>query len=893
MHTRLAMLAWLLAATVLSSSLAHAALLWIEAEKPAVSKMTRHPWWYDKVKREELSGGDFLSNWSQDKVGEAEYRFDAPAAGEYTLWLRANPVQATLLYSLNGAEEKRVDFSDKRGEVNIAEDGAIDLRFLAWINAGQVSLKAGANTLRFRMNSQNNHHGMMDCFVLANEPFTPRGKLKPGEIAAADAQTAAAAKGWLPFDPKADPFAESPIDLRFLNEKEAGEHGFIGAKNGQFIHTANGQPVVFWAVNGPPSGLRDRAALRRTARALAKRGVNLVRVHGAVFDKRGEVNPARVKQIQEIVAEMKAEGIYTHLSIYFPLWFNPPADLAWLPGYDGTKHPFATLMFNPQFQEKYQGWWRALLLTPGETTGKRLVDEPAVFGVELQNEDSFFFWTFSEQNVPDPQLRILEKMFGDWLAGKYGSMEAALAKWGGQAVKRDNVAEGRVGFRPLWNIFNEKKLRDQDTAAFLLELQTRFYATHYQFLRKLGFKGLICGSNWATASPEVFGPLEAWSYTAGDFVDRHGYFECNHKGPNAEWSIRDGHTYCDRSALRFEGEAPGKPRQFSHPVMEIQYNDKPTMISETTFTRPNRYRTEAALYYAAYGALQGNDCIVHFALDGAGWNVKPNFWMQQWTLMSPTMMGQFPAAALMYRQGMVATGQVLADLRLNQADLLALRGTPLPLGASFDELRLKDVPAGLEVKPGQRIDPLLHYAGRATVQFVTEPGSTKLADLKPYIDHQKQTVSSTTGELKLDYQRGLLTLNAPKAQGVCGALKAGGKADLKDVEISSDLELGAIVAVALDGQPLAASGKILVQAMSEEQNSGFQTQPDGALKRIVAIGRDPWLFKELNGTVRFKRPDAAQLKVTALDLNGYPIGAAGFANAFQLQPGTVYYFLSR
>ena len=63
-------------------------------------------------------------------------------------------------------------------------------------------------------------------------------------------------------------------------------------------------------------------------------------------------------------------------------------------------------------------------------------------------------------------------------------------------------------------------------------------------------------SNWSTASPEVFGPLEKLSYTAGDFIDRHGYFSCNHKGPAAEWSIRDGHTYSDRSALRFDAPDP-------------------------------------------------------------------------------------------------------------------------------------------------------------------------------------------------------------------------------------------------------------------------------------------------------------------------------------------------
>ncbi|MCX8157961.1 MAG: hypothetical protein N3J91_16235 [Verrucomicrobiae bacterium] len=697
---------------------------------------------------------------------------------------------------------------------------------------------------------------------------------------------------WLPFAPPADPFQKSPIDLRFLNQKTAGEHGFISVKAGRFVFTQTGEPVNFWAVNGPPGNL-DRAGVRQTARMLAKRGVNLVRVHGALFDKNGEPDMAKVRRAILIAEEMKAEGIYTLYSIYFPLWFRPPPDLPWLPGYDGNKHPFAALMFNPAFQEKYRRWWQALLLTPSDTTGRPLVDEPAVMGLEIQNEDSFFFWTFAANNLPDPQLRLLEKQFGDWLIQLYGSLDAAFAQWGGAREKRDAPAEGRVAFRPLWNIFNEKRPRDRDTARFLFETQRDFYRQTCQFLRKLGFKGVICASNWSTASPEVFGPLEAWSYLEGDFVDRHGYFGCNHKGPNAEWSIREGHTYSDRSALRFDPEVPGKPKEFLHPVMDIHYQNKPTMISETTFPRPNRFRTEAILYYAAYGALQGTDSLVHFALDGSQWQVKPNFWMQPWTLMSPTMMGQFPAAALIFRHALISRAPVVAHVRLNHQDLLQLKGTPLPLGAAFDELRLKDVPQGLEVKTGQRLDPLLHYVGRAEVEFSPQPFAVKLADTRGLIDRQKQTVTSATRELLLDYGRGLLLLQAPKAQGACGALRAAGPLDLPDITLASSMELGAVVAVPLDNQPLRQSRRLLLQVMSEERPTGFQFEPAGpGTNRILNLGRDPWQMRALSGELRFKRPDAARLQVTALDANGYPVAALGDARRIAFRKDTLYYYVS-
>ena len=268
--------------------------------------------------------------------------------------------------------------------------------------------------------------------------------------------------------------------------------------------------------------------------------------------------------------------------------------------------------------------------------------------------------------------------------------------------------------------------------------------------------------------------------------------------------------------------------------------------------------------------------------------------MQPWTLMSPAMMGQFPAAALIYRNGLVREGEVVATVNLNREELLQLKGTPLPQDAALDELRLKDVPTGAEVKPGQRLDPLLHYAGRTQVRFTNGEASVKQVNASKFIDHGAQTVSSTTGELKLDYGRGLLTINAPAAQGISGMLRSVGTVETGDLAIKSDMELGHIVAVALDGKPLRTSGKMLLQVMSEEKPSGFQTEPAGAdLKRIVNLGTDPWLIKKLEGKVRFLRPDAGDLKVTVLDLNGYPLQQIGTGSEITLRPESLYYLIER
>ena len=884
-------LALFVASLCLLSSAVQAAWVWVEGEQPASTNIRPHPWYANQVKKDLLSGGGFLAHFDDARPGVAEYKFNAPAAGSYSFWLRANPTAASLKYSLNGSAPAAVPFSTVvGGVVNLASDNKPDLRFIGWVKAGDVNLRAGSNTLVFTMDSANNNHGAIDCFVVTNAPFTPSGALTPDQLAAEAARVAEANQGWFAWNPPDDTFAASPIDLRPLNEKFAGENGRIAVRGDQFIHSGTGRPVRFWAVNGPSGSTPED--LRRSARTLAKYGVNLVRHHGGAFDKKtGQTSPNAGTQRAAIVDALKAEGIYTLLSIYFPLWMTPENGPGWREGYDGKQHPFALLYFEPEFQKLYRDWWKTILETR-TASGVALKDDPALMALELINEDSFFFWTFTERNIPDPQLRKLEKMFGDWAAKKHGSVQSALNRWGA-AHPRDDVSAGRLGFRGLYDMFTHKTQRDQDTAAFLHEQQSGFYADTVAYLRGLGYKGLITAGNWTTANNDIFGPIEKLGYMSGDFIDRHGYFGANRKGDNASWSIRDGHTYSDVSALRFDPQKPGDPRSYTNPVMDPMYNRRPSMISETTWERPNRYRFEAPLVYAVYGALQDSDSIVHFAMDTHRWEVKPRFFMQPWTLMTPTQMGQFPATAFLYRQGLVQVGDLMADLPMKISDALALKGSSLVQAANLDELRQADV-AGPSGGPAHRgIDPLIHFVGRTNVTIDEKGGAPQVKDLSRFIDRRAQTVTSSTREVTLDYGKGILTLDAPAAQGVGGHLKEAGVVTLKDLDIVSQLEVGNILVVALDGQPIATSSRIFVQAMSEEKATGFATEPAGAgVRRITSIGADPWLVKELSGALRFKRADADRLKVTALDLNGHPVRQIGTAKQFSLLPDTPYYLIT-
>jgi hypothetical protein len=815
-----------------------------------------------------------------------EYDVAAPASGRYWFYVRK--------FWRHGPFRWRFDDQPWREvgrDVALLDSETLRTHVVAnWVFAGEVELAAGSRRLRVELQEKSGA-AAFDAFVLSRQPLIPRGGLKPGE------KYDRAPEGWFAFEPEADPFGPSPMDLRGLNEKVAGENGFIQARGDQLVHGTTGKPVRFWAVNVGGSVARlDNASLDHMARFLAKRGVNMVRYHGTVYQDHGanvgQIDPAQIERVQYLVAAMKREGIYTTLSIYFPLWLRLDQAQGW-PGYKDQR-PFGLLFFHPHFQRIYRGWWRELLTRPNPHTGIPLGKDPAVAVLEMVNEDSCLFWTFKPyDNPPAPQMEILEKSFGAWLAKEYGSLQAAFDTWSGRPVRGDDAAAGRAGFMALYEIFTTRTRRAQDTAWFLARHQAAFFEQTQQYLkRELGFQGLIHASNWKAADARYLGPLEKYSNTFADLMDRHGYFGGRHEGDGASHSVRVGHRFADRTLSRFEPrDAAERGHSFDSPLTEVTYDGKPSLITEIDWARPNRFRAELPLLAAAYGSLQGTDGFYFFALSGPDWSSTLH---SKWHIETASALGQYPAAALMFRQGLVRAAPAVVESDLNLDDLRALRGGPVIEPQNLDPLREALIPAEATAEVPQLggIDPRAFYVGRVHTRFTTEPGRLRVADLSRYIDDNAKTIRSATGELFWDYDKGLVTVNAPAAQGATGFFRRAGRIELSDLTFTSDLDYGAILAVSLDGKPIATSGKMLLQVMSEDSNHGWQTASAAGLQEIKSLGIPPIVVRNLTGAIQFRRPDANALTVTALDFNGYPRQKIGPAATITLLPSTIYYLIT-
>jgi hypothetical protein len=869
---------------------------WWEAENPRATNFPdRNPFAPpDAQGAAALSGGKWIGASDPDRTLFAEYDVSVDERASYQFYARK--------FWLHGPFRWRFDQqawrSSGRDVVLLDSVGIAPFVGANWVHLGGVALTRGKHVLRIEL-LETKGAAAFDCFLLTTVPFVARGKLRPGE------KVGVAPEGWFAFEPDYDPLAPSApaaLDLRGLNEAHAGDGGFIQARGPSFVHGKSGRPVRFWAIDAGSAVLNhDRPGLDRLARFLAKFGVNLVRFHGPLWkdDDVTQLDPAKLDRVHALLAALKAQGIYLELSLYFPLWMQPK-DGAAFAGYDGQQHPFALPFFSPAFQQLQKNWWRAVLTTTNPYTGLPLRKDPALAFIEILNEDSILFSTFEPyRTVPAAQMKILETRFGDWLERRHGPLERTFARWGGARITGDDESAGRAGLMALSDLTRRRDARAQDTATFLAELQRTYYDEMFRFLKQdLDFKGSVTGSNWITADARTLGPLDKWSNAGCDFMDRHGYFGGPHQGARAAYSIEPGDRYDDALALRFE---TGKDSQLSFelPIMDLAYNGKPSTISEINWVPPNRYRTDMPILAAAYGALQGSDAFIFFAGGDSAWDQQ----LDKFSITDPAAMGQFPAAALLFRNGLVKTAEPVVHLEIDLASLQALQGLPLAAPQNLDALRAEGIlprkpsAATLHGAPARKtIDPLAYLVGPVEVHVSQAPTAvSRAADLSSFIDRRARTVRSATGELLWDWGRGLATIDAPAAQGATGLLRQAGAISLGSITIAADNEYGAVLLVALDGAPLAGSRKMLLQVMSEDSNTGWSA-PGRGLRAIAAVGGPPLIVKKLAGRVTFKRGDARALRVTALDANGYPLRdrlALTAASDLALRPDTFYYLIEK
>lgn len=693
------------------------------------------------------------------------------------------------------------------------------------------------------------------------------------------------------FNPGPDAFSpQALLDLRPLNEKTAGDGGFIRVNAaGDFTH-ANGTPIRFWAVNtgvgrekpfvARPLGRQTEPDLARHARFLAKRGVNMVRYHGHINPAANQplesVNQAEVEWAWRLVAAMKKEGIYTTLS---PYWAVPaPIGGNWGVLGGARDNALGLLFFDPVLQRGYKAWLRKLYTEKNPYTGIPLAQDPALAIIQIQNEDSLLFWTLN--GMPDAAKVRLETLFGDWLKTKYGSIPATQAAWQGDTAERDAPTAGRFEVVNLWELTQVReggrKVRLADQTEFLSRTMYNFNREIARFLKEdLKCQQIVNAGNWKTADTVRLNDAERWSYTANEVDAVNRYFGGIHLGPNNGWAIKNGDRYTSDSALI---------DPLLLPITLKQGVGRPMLVTESSWVFPNNNASEGPFLVSAYQSLTGVDGFYWFATGDDEWTppqsangYDPS--QGKWLFGNPDMLGTFPGAALMYRKGYLQQGKPVVVEHRSLADIWNRNVPIIAEEMGFDPNRdTGQIAPRSAVKTF--VDPFAFLVGPVTIQYDSDATKTTVTDLKPLIDRATGVIKSNTGQITLNTQRNFCTVDSPKAQGVAAFWNRQNLHRLTDVTFSGRNAVGTALAVSLDDQPLKTSKRILVQYATQSRPTDWQEVPvEIALEggktvkgmEIRNYGKAPWQVVMADLDVIVRNPGLT--KATVLDPNGNPTTA--------------------
>ncbi len=651
----------------------------------------------------------------------------------------------------------------------------------------------------------------------------------------------------------------SALDLSALNHKPAGKFGFLKVgKNGTFEFEKNpGHPVRFWGTNVATEGpFPEKKYAPGIARTLAAQGVNLVRFHFAGTDgvgAKGFLNPDGtlnhpwMDRLWFFLAELKKNGIYTYVD-----WNSGNIPWKFLGG--GKKIASAvpggiTLkkasLFSPALIEGTRKMAEIVFTAKNPYTGCSLLDDPAVALFEVTNENTLTMSQFDEPfRKDDPYFLELQTLWMDW--------------------QKKNQVRNPVPLQGLPNLSMGKNGR-----RFFAELQKTHYDRMRAFLRKLGAKAPVCGTNWAYNNP-----ADPWSNRDMDYLNDHGYYS---------WAPGEGKLGAPNAPSVVKSNILSMP--FFNRFPQSRIAGKPYCVSEWNFCYPGRYRSEGLPMMAAYSSLHGWDSLLFYC--GAGsfcygrWELfekNPRI-LTHTQLFDPSTWGFSQAASAAFRRGDFARAKNKAVITYTPEDVFEHRRflENYPFLTGMTEVVTEFL------KPGEvRRWPLNGASREEVFQEAKKRFRLKRADEK--------ALFSDTGEIRRFAEPGLFVADSPNSQMAAGDLSSMRSAErsLTDVRIDSPVRFASVAFTSLDGNPLKKSDRILMTFAGDSRNKTADIR--GNIHNDW--GSAPVVTEDVTGRFSLKVVPGKKLHVFALDsmtgrrLRELPVLRSGDTESFEVKKDT-------
>lgn len=613
----------------------------------------------------------------------------------------------------------------------------------------------------------------------------------------------------------------SPLDFSGSLDAPAGKHGPVTVtKSGHFsFRDAPGKRIRFFGANlvGDSSFL-EKASADDFVEKIARLGYNSIRFHhfeNTLVKRKAPdsltFDPMMLDRFFYLFAALKERGVYSCLDIYASRMLLPGDGVG-----EGVGYEMKLLVpLSSAAMDNWKAFARKLLTEKNPYTGMSMAEDPALYSVNLINENPLLFiWDRYPKVVP-----LIEKRYYEYLK-----------------KKGMDTPENRAN-------------RSGPFIVFLNEVQGECIAEQMRFLREeLKLTALVTDLNFINqySLSGLRGKL--------DFVDNHLYWD--HPGfPVRSWSLP--YSFLQNSSI---GGRAWHPRD----MMATRIFGKPFTITEYNFCNPNRYRVEAPSLIGGYAGLQDWDGLYRFAWSHwRGYMEHPTPPVGFDIVNDPQAQMAERIIHALFVRGDVSAAKEAYAFHWKPEMVPAITGksrnaAPYPYAFTLLGLygRIGTLNEGDTFPAVKKLD-VLAKDWRSALPPKARNACAELED--------KGTVTSATGEISLDASRKTMKIVTPRSEVFTFADSAAGDV----VSLANGSLYQTVALISLDESALKNSKKMLLIHLV---NTGATMQKfsNERFSQLESWGHLPLLLARTRLDVSLKV--APGMKVRALKLDGSPNG---------------------